>query len=1424
MPQGFSEDGQEKGKKKKWWGELFKRRNRKVSDSSSDEEEEDGKRRGFLRRKKHDRGSKDVTHSFVINPGIKQQDRGRSLESVRSSGDRTIDRTSERSNTSKRRIKAKVEASREQLKDSSSDEGSSYTSSLPSGGSFPRRSRIARTERHNRRQLWSASVVYQESNDYDTKFRAKARSATPSPAASPKIKPRAASQDSVAPPPPPRRMEIPKYQPPIYTAPNNPRYKPRYNGLPHHSSDPVIPKDWNEVEEKMPAEEKKPPAPPRRQPSQEERKRQAHLEEALNELEAIYKKLEDLQDTPSEKNEEHRAEDDMAYRKLNRRETSSQDIREILSQGGSYLLISPTLSPPSIVPSSPNGIEPDVTYDDVVYRTVNHSNNSLKCLDPQPPFGIPLGPISPAPSSDYLHAKPNQFELKPPDEPDVVTDDLAFRNLRKDNQELRKKKAVRSLSANLSNVIFRNNNNLSSINNNNLDNKSQSYSDIPEEMRLAQRVLDMRRAKKNETKNSRPQLPRVNKEDMRRKFFADVYDNASETDLLKELEDEARATSFEIEQQLSKQKPDALYSRSMTDLLEELTKNLDYDFGQETSNASCQTCGDSDTSKISRGSSSFHSHASPPMKAKTVARAASHHDKPDSPKARNKLQSVQNASGQIPPSIKDRPRFPLPHEQKENVQQEEKKSFTPYRSPNNSIRILRDSCENLPKIRKKVDSPRQWENVKPEEQHSRTASPRNPSPRSSNALDELFTNLSHYKPESPKFSQKTPGRAEQRSASLKIQSETPRPWEANFKGRSDSYHGPMQMRSSTPKHMEGSPNSRRRISNSSPKRMECSPNNSFRRRTPSPNRHPFRTESPSQWERSLDELCKFQEPFFNPVQQVQHMQHKRESPRPWLSRQSPIEREGTLKESYRLSPQPMKSQSPKPWVGYLNGSEGQQMHRDPPHYPLSVRRDVRDGARSPKHWPMPLSVGRSLDEGSYLASERLSPKPRWSSVRERVLNEQYNQNSEIIQPMNQQAYRRESPKNWHQGYPPNELCQMHEYLQRASPKRLSQETLQVPELHGYRPIVNPEIHPQHSYNRESPKRMMELAIQRAPNEMYHPQSYHRESPKQLMVEHPLQRNLSNEILNYGYQRESPSQMLFEMRRHSNDEGYRRASPRQMVSEHGQRVVNSQLLNQVSYKRDTPSPRWGSMEEKHSPPMKIKHPAPWRHSIASSDRVDMGRQSPQNMRQSPVRIQRSPVRDEPNRLTKCENARTWEDLNSFYNKLSENKKKASPSWESLDGTKEVKSSPELKINELTVGFPESERPKTPESPRRRGSSPKDLSPSMQRKEFANQLGVIGENRVVRRESQSRIESPVRLYRSSSSREDEAYRRSPPSRESFVDRVFPPEDSRNPVLFNSSPIDVAAMEAESEEEKDARSGQGVSQLPATSVSTKENVQKM
>lgn len=247
-----------------------------------------------------------------------------------------------------------------------------------------------------------------------------------------------------------------------------------------------------------------------------DRKRSSkNLEEAISELEAIYDSLrlgdEDLLDRaerrsmeefslkrgqpederlkPNRPDSPDRLKDDMAYRRMHpvERPTSFSDIIGQSSFSNiSYLIASPILSRRDNIfeTKSPVGItrrdEPDVTRDDVVFRNIRRANNTLKVIEPQPPFGIPLGPVTTATESDYLHTVPNKSNQPrspyiPQCEPDVVTDDLAFRTLRKDaattsarnnfdnrtesvNESVdefppKKKRAVRSLSANLYGLI-----------------------------------------------------------------------------------------------------------------------------------------------------------------------------------------------------------------------------------------------------------------------------------------------------------------------------------------------------------------------------------------------------------------------------------------------------------------------------------------------------------------------------------------------------------------------------------------------------------------------------------------------------------------------------------------------------------------------------------------------------------------------------------------------------------------------------------------------------------------------------------------------------------------------------------------------------------------------------------------------------------
>lgn len=227
--------------------------------------------------------------------------------------------------------------------------------------------------------------------------------------------------------------------------------------------------------------------------------------------------------------------DDMAYRRLHPKDRpGSQDIRSVVSQAGSYLATSPAAAAaemnPGDLPEKPlyasTSQEPDVTLDDVVFRNIRHVNNTLKVPDPQPPFGIPLGPITPAPNTDYLHVIPidnYRSMFKPRRIPDIVKDDLAYRNLRKDSQKepslnlrkiaddmtsilnntftpssyskndnfsMRKRRAVRSLSANIHSLVKREPFMLSSRDTEHDFEKAQSLSDLPDALQVAQRILE----------------------------------------------------------------------------------------------------------------------------------------------------------------------------------------------------------------------------------------------------------------------------------------------------------------------------------------------------------------------------------------------------------------------------------------------------------------------------------------------------------------------------------------------------------------------------------------------------------------------------------------------------------------------------------------------------------------------------------------------------------------------------------------------------------------------------------------------------------------------------------------------------------------------------------------------------------------------
>lgn len=128
-----------------------------------------------------------------------------------------------------------------------------------------------------------------------------------------------------------------------------------------------------------------------------------------------------------------RVADDMALRK---QQKPSTKLAKTLCSPSSYLLYSSHFTPsiPPVVKEFPFANKPDVEYDDFSYRKYFQPKAYHEL--PQLPFGIPLHPMVQYPNSDYLHATPSNVPralCHARGNPDLVRDDMAFRNLRKDN-------------------------------------------------------------------------------------------------------------------------------------------------------------------------------------------------------------------------------------------------------------------------------------------------------------------------------------------------------------------------------------------------------------------------------------------------------------------------------------------------------------------------------------------------------------------------------------------------------------------------------------------------------------------------------------------------------------------------------------------------------------------------------------------------------------------------------------------------------------------------------------------------------------------------------------------------------------------------------------------------------------------------------
>ena len=130
--------------------------------------------------------------------------------------------------------------------------------------------------------------------------------------------------------------------------------------------------------------------------------------------------------------------DDMMVRRIsaaNKVPTTLACLSEI-SNNQSYLSVSSVLGDVNNEEAAEDTDEPDIQVDDVLNRSVRDAN-LIKVIEPQPKFGVPLGPISGGANSDYLHAVPSGDKYRSTfncmRNPDLVKDDLAFRHLRKDD-------------------------------------------------------------------------------------------------------------------------------------------------------------------------------------------------------------------------------------------------------------------------------------------------------------------------------------------------------------------------------------------------------------------------------------------------------------------------------------------------------------------------------------------------------------------------------------------------------------------------------------------------------------------------------------------------------------------------------------------------------------------------------------------------------------------------------------------------------------------------------------------------------------------------------------------------------------------------------------------------------------------------------
>ncbi|XP_062710041.1 uncharacterized protein LOC109414826 isoform X8 [Aedes albopictus] len=167
-----------------------------------------------------------------------------------------------------------------------------------------------------------------------------------------------------------------------------------------------------------------PPPPPargiskRNSCSEEElskKQKNANLEDAINELEAIYKSLRLSDEDLLDRAELRDVPTPTLFNRQPIKPTSDYDDED---DSGDR-----------------RNSEPNIELDDLNFRSRKRANETFKTLEVQPPFGIPVGPIPPSPNTDYLSAnpaKPHKPRFIPKRSPDLISDDLAVRQLRRD--------------------------------------------------------------------------------------------------------------------------------------------------------------------------------------------------------------------------------------------------------------------------------------------------------------------------------------------------------------------------------------------------------------------------------------------------------------------------------------------------------------------------------------------------------------------------------------------------------------------------------------------------------------------------------------------------------------------------------------------------------------------------------------------------------------------------------------------------------------------------------------------------------------------------------------------------------------------------------------------------------------------------------